>query len=205
MPPGTSSGNKDFPRPAATRPEGLVLCRRPTPLEDETSVATANAGRSVSPRGRQIRGFPALPHGSSLREYGGNEPSIFYRRWHYGRRAGRNDVRAVRPAIGRGSLLRLRRAGGRVYLRAGRLTPGHPGSDGGKTGIIRSTGCVPRPVPLLRLFQKLWVAAACGVFGACRWSCLFAIGKAFAKPAALPLPPDTRQIGRAGVVPLPPL
>ncbi|MBM4027612.1 MAG: hypothetical protein FJ280_19745 [Planctomycetes bacterium] len=33
------------------------------------------------------------------------------------------------------------------------------------------------------------VAAASAVFGACRWSCLSAIGKACAKPAALPLPP----------------
>ncbi len=96
-----------------------------------------------------------MPCTPRLREYGGNEPSIFYRRWHYGRRAGRNDVRAVRPALGRGSLLRLRRAGGRVYLRAGRLTPAHLGSAGGKTRIIQSVGCVPRTVPPLRLSKIL--------------------------------------------------
>jgi len=38
------------------------------------------------------------------------------------------------------------------------------------------------------------VAAASAVFGACRWFCLWAIGKACAKPPALPLPPTQTVI-----------
>jgi len=43
--------------------------------------------------------------------------------------------------------------------------------------------------------NKGWVAAASAVFGACRSFCLCAIGKACAKPPALPLPPAQTMPG----------
>lgn len=43
--------------------------------------------------------------------------------------------------------------------------------------------------------NKGWVASASAVFGACRWFCLSAIGKACAKPPASPLPPAQTMPG----------